>query len=113
MTLLIWAVVIFSAFMAGGGIYDLLDNPLSIVPGPGGGWIVVHPYAGEQTLNESLVSMILMGFMFAGMLSSYLSTKVPYDQKRANTMLIIGIALILLGLSGSHWLLILKRTVGR
>lgn len=113
MTLIAWAVVLFTAFIAGGGIYDLLDDPLTIVPGPQGGWIAIHPYPGEQTLNESLVSMVLTVFMFGGMLIAYRSTQVTYDSKRANTMLIVGIALILMGLAGSHYLLILKRTVGR
>ncbi len=103
----------FTAFLAGGGIYDMIDNPPTIFPGPQGGWITVHPYPGEQTLNESLVSMVLTLLMFGGMLVSYRSTKIVYDSKRANQMLILGIALILMGLAGSHYLLILKRTAGR
>ena len=108
MTLIAWAAVLFFAFAAGGGIYDLLDNPISIWPGAGG-WIAVHPYMAEQTLNESLVSMILTVFMFSGVLVAYKSTQVVYDSKKANTMLLIGIALVLMGLAGSHYLLILKR----
>jgi hypothetical protein len=112
MTLIAWAVVLFSAFIAGGGIYDLLDDPLTIIPTSSGGWIAIHPYSGEQTLNESLVSMVLTVVMFGGVLIAYRSTQVTYDSKRANTMLIVGIALILLGLAGSHFLLILKKAAG-
>ena len=102
------SVVLFTAFIVGGGIYDILDNPPAILPGPRG-WITVHPYMSEQTLNESLLSMVLTVSAFAGLFVSYRSTQVTYDTRRATTMLILGIALILMALAGSHYLLILKR----
>jgi hypothetical protein len=109
--LIAWAIILLTVFIAGGGMYDILDNPPVLFPGPQGGWVAVHPYMSEQTLNESLVSMILTFFMFGGMLAAYKSSQVTYDAKRANTMLILGITLILLGFVGSHYLLILKRSV--
>jgi len=102
------AVVLFAVFIAGGGIYDLFDNPPAILPGPRG-WIAVHPYAGEQTLNESILSMVFMTLIIVGLYSAYRSTQVTYDSKRATSLLVTGVALILLGLSGSHYLIILKR----
>lgn len=108
-TLIAVSMVVFVVFITGGGIYDIIENPPAIIPGPQGGWIAVHPYIGEQTLNESLVSMTLTSLAFIGMLVAYRSSKVVYDSNKANTMLILGIALVLLGLAGSHWLLILKR----
>lgn len=105
-------MILFTAFIAGGGIYDLLDNPPSLYP-VGSRWVAVHPYQGEQTINESIVSMTLNLFMVGGLIISYRSAKVSNDSKRANAMLVIGIALILMGLAGSHYLLILKRTIGR
>lgn len=68
---------------------------------------------GEQTINESIVSMVLTLFMVGGLIVSYRSTQVTNDTKKANSMLAIGIALILLGLAGSQYLMILKRTIGR
>jgi uncharacterized membrane protein (DUF373 family) len=50
--------------------------------------------------------------MIVGLIVSYRSTRVSGDIKKANYMLILGIALIIMGLAGSHYLLILKRTVG-
>ena len=105
-------MILFTAFIAGGGIYDLLDNPPSLYP-VGTRWGAVHPFQGEQTINESIVSMTLTLFMVGGLIVSYKSAKVTNDSKRSNTMLIIGISLILMGLAGSHYLLILKRTIGR
>ena len=107
------AFVIFSLYIAGGGIYNLLDNPASIVPGPGGTWLAIHPYAGEQTLNESIVAMFLNGCMFGGLLIAYKSGRETRDSKKANYMLIIGLAMVLLGLAGSYYLVNLKKTVGR
>jgi len=101
------SVVFFTVFIVGGGIYDLLDNPLVIVAGPQG-WISIHPLLGEQTLNESFLSMLFNILIFGGLFSSYRSTQIAYDSKRATTMLILGIALILLGLSGSHYLIRVK-----
>jgi hypothetical protein len=109
MTAIAWIIVLFVAFIAGGGIYDIIDNPLTILPGPSGRWISVHPYMSEQTLNESIVSMILTFSMFAGVYLSYRSTKVAYDQKKANMMLVLGIALTIIGLAGSQYLIVLKR----
>ena len=105
------SLVLFTAFIVGGGIYDLLDNPPALLPGPRG-WVAVYPAMDRQTLNESILSMIFTLLIFVGMFTSYRSTQIAYDSKRATTMLILGIALILLGLSGSHYLLILKRQVG-
>ena len=101
------SIVFFTVFIVGGGIYDLLDNPLVIVAGPQG-WISIHPLLSEQTLNESILSMLFNLLIFIGLFASYRSTQVTYDSKRATTMLVMGIAFILLGLSGSHYLLRIK-----
>jgi hypothetical protein len=105
------AAVIICIIFIGGGIYDLLENPPSILPGPGGSWIAIHPLMGEQTLNESFVSIVLNSLTFIGLIMALKSTQVAYDSRKANTMLILSIALILLGIAGTHILMILKRTV--
>lgn len=105
-------MILFTAFIAGGGIYDLLDNPPSLYP-VGNRWVAIHPFQGEQTINESIVSIVLTLFTVGGLIVSYKSAKITNDSRRANMMLIIGIALIIMGLAGSQYLLILKRTIGR
>ena len=105
-------MILFTAFIAGGGIYDLLDNPPSLYPS-GNRWVAVHPFQGGQTINESIVGMILTLFMVGGLIVSYKSAKISNDSRKASSMLAIGIALILMGLAGSHYLLILKSTIGR
>lgn len=104
------AVVMFIIFVVGGGFYDIVENPPALIPGPSG-WVAVHPYMDEQTLNESIFAMVTTASMFVGLLLAYKSTQVRYDRKRANAMLMVGIALILLGLSGNYYIIYLKRSL--
>jgi len=106
--LLIFVFIIFATFIMGGGIYDLLEKPLSILPGPGGGWIAVHPQMHEQTVNESFLSMVFYLFIFSGFIFSYRSSQIRYDIRRSRMTFIIGIAILVVGILGNHYLLFLK-----
>ncbi len=106
-TLMTVAVVLFSIFVAGGGIYDILVKPPAIL-GSGDAWTAVDPRSDQQTLSESVVSMFLTGTTFLGLLVSHRSAQVAYDRKKANIMLLMGISLIVLGLAGSYYLILLK-----
>lgn len=55
--------------------------------------------------------MITYTMMFAGMLIAYRSTRVAYDRRRANFMLIVGIGLVLAGYSGNWIILFMKRAL--
>ena len=112
-TLITATIVLFTAFCAGGGLYDLFDNPPTILGGGAGGYIAVRGFINEQTLTESFLSMVLTILIFSGLYASYRSTQIIYDAKRARTIMIIGIALILMGLSGSYYLINLKQYVIR
>ncbi len=111
-TLVTVSVVLFTAFIVSGGIYDILNNPLTVFRGPQG-YIAVRGDMQEQTLMESVLSMMFTVLTFGGLLTAYKSTQVIYDSRRALTMLIIGISLLVLGLSGSYYLLNLKGIVWR
>lgn len=112
MVLITGTIVLFTAFIVGGGIYNFLDNPPPVIWGPQG-VIAVFGSTNDQTQLESLMSMVFTVLIFIGLVSSYRSTRVVYDSRRATTMLFLGIILVLLGLSGSYFLLILKRSVLR
>ena len=109
--LVVYGVVAFCIFIVAGGIYNILENPPTLIPGPGGRWITLHPYATDQTLYESVFVMITYTMMFAGMLLAYRSTKVAYNRRRANYLLIIGIGLVLAGYSGNWLILFMKRAL--
>ena len=92
----------------GGGIYDILEKPYSILPGPRGGWIAVHPQMHEQTVNESLLSIIFYLFIFSGFILSYRSSQIRYDPRRSKMILTIGLAILVIGVLGCNYLLFLK-----
>ena len=106
------AIALFASFIIGGGIYDIVDNPPSIIPGPGG-WIAIHPYMSEQTLNESIIAMIFYFLSFLGLYLGYQASRVSYDRRRAFTYLFIGIGLILISISGCYYLYFLKQSILR
>lgn len=100
-------VVLFTIFIIGGGVYDIIENPGAVVQ-TSTGVSSIHPYFGEQTINESLVSMFLYGCGFLGILLVYRSTKIMYDKQKANLQIMIGMGLAMVGVAGAYVLLSLK-----
>lgn len=103
-------VILFGTFVVGGGIYNLLENPPTLVPS-GGRWSTIHPYMSEQTLNESIFIMIMTLVSFGGLYLGYRSTNERYEKKKANRYMLIGLGLLLLGVIGSYYLIYLKQTI--
>ncbi len=109
MNLMAWLFVIFACFIAGGGIYIIFVEQLTLVNFFGTGWSSIMPFNDRQTIIEGLGYMLLSFFMVTGLYLSYTSTKVRYDPKKAQTYLILGAILLLVGLFGSQYLMSLKR----
>jgi hypothetical protein len=107
-TLLIFGFIALATFIMGGGIYDLLDNPVSVLPGPSGGWIAVHPLMNEQTLNESILSMTFYIFIFSGFILSYRSSQIRFNPRQSKMMMAIGLTLLIIGVIAANYLLVLK-----
>ena len=103
-----WAVVLFCLFILGGGIYNILEEPPSIIPLQSG-YSSLHPYMNEQTSTEGYVMMLINGFIIAGFYMTYRSTQVAYNRAAANRWLMAGIALIILGFGGNYLILQLKQ----
>jgi hypothetical protein len=101
-------MIIFIIFILGGGIYDIIEAPGAVIQTSSGAYTSLSPYPGEQTINESIVSMILYSCCFAGLLFVSTSTKVLYDRSKANLNLMIGLGLSVIGFSGAFLMLILK-----
>lgn len=86
-----------SIFLLGGGIYDIIEQPV-IAFVSGGRIIPYYPQAlNEQLLGESVASMILYSFGIIGLILMYQSTKYAYSPREAFTMLIIGLILLMVG----------------
>jgi hypothetical protein len=95
-TLLIAAMLVFVTFILAGGVFDILEKPLALLP-KGSGWTFV--YRGSiniQTLNESILAGLLY---FLGTLGLYLllrSTRLVYNPRHAYLTLILGLMITLI-----------------
>lgn len=86
-----------SVFLLGGGIYDILEQPI-IAFISGGRVIPYYPQAlNEQLLGESIASMILYALGIIGLILMYRSTKYTYNPREAYTTLLIGLLLLMIG----------------
>jgi hypothetical protein len=87
-----------SVFLLGGGIYDILEQPIIAFVGEGGRVILYYPQAlNEQLLGESIASMVLYSLGIIGLILMYQSTKYVYSPRNAFTTLLIGLILLLIG----------------
>lgn len=107
-SVIILVVIAFATFIMGGGVYDLLERPVSYLPGPTGGLITVYPSINEQTLNESVIAMSFYAFTFAGFILSYRSSQIRYNPRQFRMTLILGITLLIVGVIGCNYLIVLK-----
>lgn len=84
-------VVAFSTFLLAGGIYDLLEKPVSLLPRSiQTGWTFIYPGGiGGQTLNESILSALLYLIGLGGFYMLFRSTRFAYRPRNAYILLII------------------------
>jgi len=89
-------VVAFSVFLLAGGIYDILEQPLAVIPF-GRRVLFFYPYTLQaQAVIESFGVMIIYTMGVAGILLMYQSTKYAYKPRQAFMMLLSGVVLILI-----------------
>jgi hypothetical protein len=90
-------VVGASLFLLGGGIYDILIQPIVAIVASGGRIISFYPYGiTEQLLLESVIIMVFYAMGFAGFLIAYRSTKYAYSPRQAYRFLLVGCVLLLI-----------------
>ena len=85
-----------SIFLLGGGIYDILEQPLLGIPM---GRRILFFYPGslsEQTILDSMYAMLSYLFGVVGILAMYQSTKYAYRPRQAYMMLFVGALFFLL-----------------
>lgn len=97
-TLILSAIVMAtSIFLLGGGIYNIVEQPI-IAFVSGGRIIPFYPEAlNEQLLGESIASMVLYSLGVMGLLLTYQSTKYANSPREAYTMILIGLLLFIIG----------------
>ncbi len=101
-------MVLFIVFVLGGGVYDIIESPPASLQTSSGAFTSISPYAGEQTVNESIVAMLLYSCCFVGLFLVGRSTQVLYDKSKANISLMVGLGLALVGFAGAYVVLLLK-----
>jgi len=91
-TILLLAAVGVATFLLAGGIYDLLEKPVSLLPRASQqGWTFIYPGGiGGQTLNESILSALLYLIGLGGFYMLFRSTRFAYRPRNAYLLLIVG-----------------------
>ncbi len=95
-TVLALAVVIFVGFVLAGGVYDILEHPISLLPTSYGYSVVIQGTLGQQTLNESLIAAFLYFLGLAGLYMLLRSTRYAYRPRNAYLLLILGTLTVLI-----------------
>lgn len=95
-TVLALAVVIFVGFVLAGGIYDVLERPISLLPTSYGYSVVIQGTLGQQTLNESLIAAFLYFLGLGGLYMLLRSTRYAYRPRNAYLLLILGTLTVLM-----------------
>jgi len=89
------AAIGFAVFLFGGGLYDIIMQPLPAVY-YGGRFLFLYPQLSEQFIGDSIVAMTVYALGIKGLLAVYQSTKYVYKPRQAYMMMIIGVVLLLL-----------------
>jgi len=89
-------IVASMVFFLGGGVYDLLAQPIIAFP-IGRRILFFYPYSvHEQALLESFLVMTSYAIGFFGVFLMYQSTKYAYKPRQAYILLLTGIVFLLI-----------------
>ncbi|NIV43434.1 hypothetical protein GWN49_00825 [Candidatus Bathyarchaeota archaeon] len=84
-----------TVFFLGGGVYDLLAEPLIAIP-VGSRILFFYPYSvHEQAVLESFLVMTSYAMGFLGVFLMYQSTKYAYKPRQAYILLLSGVVFLL------------------
>jgi hypothetical protein len=95
-SLLITVIVMGTAlFLLGGGLYDIINQPLPAVY-YNSRFYFLYPSVSEQFLFDTVVSVMLYLVGFVGLLTLYQSSRHAYNPRQAYMTMIIGATLLLI-----------------
>lgn len=89
-------ILVFVGFILAGGIYDILERPISLLPTATSYSVLIKGTLGQQTLNESLIAAFLYMLGFVGLYMLLRSTRYAYRPRNAYLLLILGTITVLL-----------------
>ena len=95
LTIFTIALVAYSLFIFGGGLYTVINHP---APSAyyNGNFYFLYPSLSSQFISDTIVSMLLYALGFLGLFIIYQSSKSAYKPRQAYMMLVIGVSLLLL-----------------
>ncbi|MBS7656694.1 MAG: hypothetical protein QXI71_01440 [Candidatus Bathyarchaeia archaeon] len=84
-------------FLLGGGVYDVLMNPVAAIPLGSGRFLAFIPYQiHDQLLIGSIAIMILYALGATGFLLIYRGTRRVHNPRQVSFFIGIGVALVLI-----------------
>jgi hypothetical protein len=95
-TVLLILVIGFVGFILAGGIYDIMERPISLLPTTTGYSVLIKGTLGQQTLNESLIAAFLYMLGLGGLYMLLRSTRFAYRPRNAYLLLILGTLTVLM-----------------
>ncbi|HUO41584.1 MAG TPA: hypothetical protein VMU35_01320 [Methylomirabilota bacterium] len=98
----------FVGFVLAGGVYDILEHPISLLPTSTGYSVLIKGTLGQQTLNESLIAAFLYMLGLGGLYMLLRSTRFAYRPRNAYMLLIIGTITVLVVAYYSNALIVSK-----
>ncbi|MCW4018785.1 MAG: hypothetical protein NWF00_08950 [Candidatus Bathyarchaeota archaeon] len=106
-------VVVMGAavFLLGGGVYDIINQPYPAIY-VNNRFYFLYPSLSEQFLFDTVLSVILYGIGFVGLLTLYQSARHVTNQRQAYMSMVIGITLVALAYIFLEYFVYLKLTGG-
>lgn len=98
----------FVGFVLAGGVYDILEHPISLLPTTSGYSVLIRGTLGQQTLNESLIAAFLYMLGLGGLYMLLRSTRFAYRPRNAYMLLMIGTITVLVVAYYSNAMMISK-----
>lgn len=97
-------LIVVTLFILGGGVYDIMEQPISVLPTPSN---PIFYYSGmtDQTLNESLIFILFLIMGISGGYLTFRSTRHAYRPREAKMFLSIGMTLLILAFIGCEVML--------
>ena len=106
--LLQFLLVLGCLYIMSGGFYNQIIKPTQYVLWRGN-WYTIHPDMGDQTTLESTYAFFCNVTTFLGLWIVHLSSTGKRSRLTSDRLMLIGIGLMVIGISGSYYLVEMKR----
>lgn len=107
-SIIVLIILTLSIFILGGGVYDIMEQPLAVLPTPGNPGY--YPDISRQFLTESISFILFLIIGISGGYISFRSTRYAYRPREAKMFLAIGVLMLFIAVIGSE--LALQTKVG-